>query len=122
MIIASYDTEKNQQINCNCKQFGHEIQYIKSWKDITTHHIIFCVDNQAVTEDLKGYKVYDLKDFKPIEEDLTVVFGLNSGMKIGHEAIEAINSGKDVVLITIPNKVLWAESAMAIILYKFSKG
>jgi hypothetical protein len=116
MIIATYDVE-NQQINSNTAAFGCTVQYIKSWEDITTKDIIFCIDKQTADEVANLYFVNPLKTFSH-NNYATYVFGENNKQKLAREIISCMERNtKTVSLLSISNKTLWAESAMAIVLY-----
>jgi len=119
MIVATFDKTNNQQIDSAVRAFGHNLQKIDSWKDITTDKIVFCIDQHS-EEEIKNYayQVEDLKAF-PHPDNATYVFGRNTNHHLTHEIIEASDAGKDVQILTIPGKTLWAEVAMGIILYDY---
>jgi len=119
MIVASYDKE-NTQIHSTCGAFNCELQYIESWKDIKTEDIIFCIDKQTAKEVANLYFVNPLVTFNHNKE-ATYVFGENNTQKLAKEIISCMGSEKIVSLLTISNKTLWAESAMAIILYEIER-
>lgn len=116
MFVATYDKD-NQQINSNTSAFGCTIQYIKSWEDLKHGHIIFCVDKQTSKEVSNLYFVHPLKTFKH-DPNAVYVFGENNTQKLSREIIACMENGKGLVsLVSIAGKTLWAESAMAIVLY-----
>jgi hypothetical protein len=117
MFVATYELPDNQQINSNISNFGHIGQYIKSWKDCQTQKLVFCIDKQTAQEIGNLYMSFPLRTYKH-QPHATYIFGENKTQKLAREIIDAIENGKkDVQLLTIPNKTLWCESAMAIVLY-----
>jgi len=120
MFVATYDKD-NQQINSNVMAFGHQIRYIQTWEDITTEKIIFCIDKQTAKEVANLYFVNPLVTFNH-DLNATYVFGENNQQKLAKEIIACIeNSHRKVSLLSISNKTLWAESAMAIVLYDIER-
>ena len=121
MIVASYDQSNNQYLLTTTGSFGFDLQIIKSWKDIMTTDIIFCLDKQTVQEISNLYFVNPLETFNHNSE-ATYVFGRNMDMKLAKEIIGASeDKNKTVSLLTIPGKTLYAEVAMGIILYDYLK-
>ena len=116
-MFASYDPKDNQQIQSMIGAFGESFQVIKSWEDIDTPNIVFCVDKQTAQEVGNLYISHPLMQFRH-KAHTTYVFGENNSQKLSRQIIAAKeNSKKNVELVTIPNMTIWAESAMAIVLY-----
>lgn len=118
MIVATYDKTNNQQIDSTVKAFHNDLKKIKSWKDIDGD-IVFCVDKQTAQEIGNLYFVNDLRTFRH-DHNYTYVFGLNTSQKLAEEIIDAMEHSKNKVqVVTISGKTLWAESALAIVLYDY---
>lgn len=116
MLVATYEPD-NQQMNSNAAAFHVDLQYIKSFEEITSNQLVFCVDKQTAQEIGNLYFAAPLKTFthKP---NATYIFGENNSQKLSKEIIKAQEtSTKEVFITTIPGKTLWTESAMAIVLY-----
>ena len=116
-MIATYDVTNNQQINSTAGSFGHEVQIIRNFEEITTQQIVFCVDKQTASEISNLYFCTPLEAFRHLPH-ATYVFGENNSQKLAREIIRAQEFSKKAIhILTIPGKTLWAESAMAIVLY-----
>lgn len=120
MIVSTYDPANNQQIYSTVGSFGHELVKIKNFEEIKTQQIVFCVDKQTAQEVGNLYFCTPLESFRHLPH-ATYVFGENNSQKLAREIIKAMEtSKKDIHILTIPGKTLWAESAMAIVLYHYS--
>ena len=118
MIVATYDNTNNQQIDSTVKAFGNKLIKINSWKDIDGD-IVFCVDKQTAQEIGNLYFVNELRTFRH-DKNYTYVFGLNTSQKLAKEIMDAMEHSKHKVqILTISGKTLWAESALAIVLYDY---